>query len=177
MRLIFIEFWDTLKIIETEKFAMPRRRSIEQRKILPDPKFGSELLAKFINVIMVDGKKSIAESIVYNALDTLAQRTGKEALEAFEAALENVRPTVEVKSRRVGGSTYQVPVEVRPVRRNALGMRWIVEAARKRGDKSMALRLANELSDASENKGAAVKKREDVHRMAEANKAFAHYRW
>ena len=156
---------------------MPRRRSIEQHKILPDPKFGSELLAKFINVIMVDGKKSIAESIVYNALDTLAQRTGKEALEAFEAALENVRPTVEVKSRRVGGSTYQVPVEVRPVRRNALGMRWIVEAARKRGDKSMALRLANELSDASENKGAAVKKREDVHRMAEANKAFAHYRW
>ncbi|HHT7640550.1 30S ribosomal protein S7 [Pasteurella multocida] len=156
---------------------MPRRRSIEPRKILPDPKFGSELLAKFINVLMVDGKKSIAEKIVYSALDTLAQRTGKDALEAFEAALDNVRPTVEVKSRRVGGSTYQVPVEVRSVRRNALGMRWIVDAARKRGDKSMALRLANELSDASENKGAAVKKREDVHRMAEANKAFAHYRW
>ncbi|MDU8925497.1 30S ribosomal protein S7 [Pasteurellaceae bacterium LIM206] len=156
---------------------MPRRRSIEPRKILPDPKFGSELLAKFINVLMVDGKKSIAESIVYNALDTLAQRTGKDALEAFEMALENVRPTVEVKSRRVGGSTYQVPVEVRPARRNALGMRWVVEAARKRGDKSMALRLANELSDAAENKGAAVRKREDVHRMAEANKAFAHYRW
>lgn len=136
---------------------MPRRRSIEARKILPDPKFGSELLAKFINVIMVDGKKSVAESIVYGALETLAQRTGKEPLEAFEVALENVRPTVEVKSRRVGGSTYQVPVEVRPVRRNALGMRWIVEAARKRGDKSMALRLANELSDASDNKGAAVK--------------------
>jgi len=152
---------------------MPRRRSVEARKILPDPKFGSELLAKFINVIMVDGKKSVA----YGALETLAQRTGKEPLEAFEVALENVRPTVEVKSRRVGGSTYQVPVEVRPVRRNALGMRWIVEAARKRGDKSMALRLANELSDASDNKGAAVKKREDVHRMAEANKAFAHYRW
>jgi len=142
---------------------MPRRRSVEARKILPDPKFGSELLAKFINVIMVDGKKSVAESIVYGALETLAQRTGKEPLEAFEVALENVRPTVEVKSRRVG--------------RNALGMRWIVEAARKRGDKSMALRLANELSDASDNKGAAVKKREDVHRMAEANKAFAHYRW
>ena len=156
---------------------MPRRRSIEPRKILPDPKFGSELLAKFINVLMVDGKKSIAESIVYGALETLSQRTGKEALEAFEVALENVRPTVEVKSRRVGGSTYQVPVEVRPTRRNALGMRWIVEAARKRGDKSMALRLANELSDAADNKGAAVKKREDVHRMAEANKAFAHYRW
>jgi small subunit ribosomal protein S7 len=156
---------------------MPRRRSIEPRKILPDPKFGSELLAKFINVLMVDGKKSIAESIVYGALDTLAQRSGKEALDAFEAALENVRPTVEVKSRRVGGSTYQVPVEVRPARRNALAMRWIVEAARKRGDKSMALRLANELSDAADNKGAAVKKREDVHRMAEANKAFAHFRW
>jgi small subunit ribosomal protein S7 len=156
---------------------MPRRRSIEPRKILPDPKFGSELLAKFINVLMVDGKKSIAESIVYGALDTLAQRSGKEALDAFEAALENVRPTVEVKSRRVGGSTYQVPVEVRPARRNALAMRWIVEAARKRGDKSMALRLANELSDAADNKGSAVKKREDVHRMAEANKAFAHFRW
>ena len=156
---------------------MPRRRRIEPSKILPDPKFGSELVSKFINVLMVDGKKSIAESIVYNALETLAQRTGKDALEAFEVALENVRPTVEVKSRRVGGSTYQVPVEVRPTRRNALGMRWIVEAARKRGDKSMALRLANELSDAAENKGAAVKKREDVHRMAEANKAFAHFRW
>ncbi|EFM87194.1 30S ribosomal protein S7 [Actinobacillus pleuropneumoniae serovar 11 str. 56153] len=158
-------------------FAMPRRRSVEPRKILPDPKFGSELLAKFINVLMVDGKKSTAESIIYGALETLAQRTGKEALEAFEAALENVRPTVEVKSRRVGGSTYQVPVEVRPSRRNALAMRWIVEAARKRGDKSMALRLANELSDAADNKGTAVKKREDVHRMAEANKAFAHFRW
>ena len=153
---------------------MPRRRVIGQRKILPDPKFGSELLAKFVNILMVDGKKSTA---VYSALETLAQRSGKSELEAFEVALENVRPTVEVKSRRVGGSTYQVPVEVRPVRRNALAMRWIVEAARKRGDKSMALRLANELSDAAENKGTAVKKREDVHRMAEANKAFAHYRW
>ena len=162
---------------------MPRRRVIGQRKILPDPKFGSELLAKFVNILMVDGKKSTAESIVYSALETLAQRSGKSELEAFEVALENVRPTVEVKSRRVGGSTYQVPVEFRPVRRNALAMRWIVEAARKRGDnvylldKSMALRLANELSDAAENKGTAVKKREDVHRMAEANKAFAHYRW
>lgn len=132
---------------------MPRRRVIGQRKILPDPKFGSELLAKFVNILMVDGKKSTAESIVYSALETLAQRSGKSELEAFEVALENVRPTVEVKSRRVGGSTYQVPVEVRPVRRNALAMRWIVEAARKRGDKSMALRLANELSDAAENKG------------------------
>ena len=156
---------------------MPRRRRIEPRKILPDPKFGSELLAKFINVLMVDGKKSTAEAIVYGALETLSQRTGKDALEAFDAALENVRPTVEVKSRRVGGSTYQVPVEVRPTRRNALAMRWVIEAARKRGDKSMALRLANELTDAADNKGSAVKNREDVHRMAEANKAFAHFRW
>ena len=156
---------------------MPRRRRIEPRKILPDPKFGSELLAKFINVLMVDGKKYTAEAIFYGALETLAQRTGKDALEAFDAALENVRPTVEVKSRRVGGSTYQVPVEVRPTRRNALAMRWVIEAARKRGDKSMALRLANELTDAADNKGSAVKKREDVHRMAEANKAFAHFRW
>ena len=156
---------------------MPRRRRIEPRKILPDPKFGSELLAKFINVLMVDGKKSTAEAIVYGALETLSQRTGKDALEAFDSALENVRPTVEVKSRRVGGSTYQVPVEVRPTRRNALAMRWVIEAARKRGDKSMALRLANELTDAADNKGSAVKKREDVHRMAEANKAFAHFRW
>lgn len=156
---------------------MARRHAAGQRKILPEPKFGSELLAKFINILMVDGKKSVAESIVYSALDALAERSGKSHLDAFEAALDNVRPTVEVKSRRVGGSTYQVPVEVRPVRRNALGMRWIVEAARKRSDKSMALRLANELSDAAENKGSAVKKREEVHRMAEANRAFAHYRW
>ena len=156
---------------------MPRRRVIGQRKILPDPKFGSELLAKFINVVMVDGKKSTAESIVYTALDILAQRSGKDHLVAFETALENIRPAVEVKARRVGGSTYQVPVEVRPVRRNALGMRWLVEAARKRGEKSMAQRLAHELSDAADNKGTAVKKREDVHRMAEANKACSHFRF
>lgn len=156
---------------------MPRRHVAGQRKILPDPKFGSDLLAKFVNILMIDGKKSIAESIVYSALDKLAERSGKDHLAAFEVALDNVRPTLEVKSRRVGGSTYQVPVEVRPVRRNALAMRWIVDAARKRGDKSMALRLANELMDAFENKGTAVKKREDVNRMAEANKAFAHYRW
>lgn len=155
---------------------MPRRRVIGQRKILPDPKFGSELLAKFVNILMVDGK-NLLQKPSYTAPRDPAQRSGKDGLEAFEVALENVRPTVEVKSRRVGGSTYQVPVEVRPVRRNALAMRWIVEAARKRGDKSMALRTANELSDAAENKGTAVKKREDVHRMAEANKAFAHYRW
>ena len=156
---------------------MPRRRVVGQRKILPDPKFHNELLAKFINILMVDGKKSIAEKIVYGALDILAQKSEKDQLELFEEALDNIRPSVEVKSRRVGGSTYQVPVEVRPVRRNALAMRWLVEAARKRGEKSMAQRLANEMLDASDSKGSAVKKREDVHRMADANKAFAHYRW
>ena len=157
---------------------MPRRRVVGQRKILPDPKFKNELLAKFINILMVDGKKSTAEKIVYGALDILTEKNSdKEHLELFEIALENIRPQVEVKSRRVGGSTYQVPVEVRPVRRNALAMRWLVDAARKRGEKSMAQRLANEMLDASDNKGSAVKKREDVHRMAEANKAFAHYRW
>ena len=157
---------------------MPRRRVVGQRKILPDPKFKNELLAKFINILMVDGKKSTAEKIVYGALDILTEKnTEKEHLELFEIALDNIRPTVEVKSRRVGGSTYQVPVEVRPVRRNALAMRWLVEAARKRGEKSMAQRLANEMLDASDSKGSAVKKREDVHRMADANKAFAHYRW
>ena len=156
---------------------MPRRRVVGQRKILPDPKFGSELLAKFMNVVMLDGKKSTAEKIVYGALEIVATKADKTHLEIFEVALDNIRPTVEVKSRRVGGSTYQVPVEVRPVRRNALGMRWLVDAARKRGEKSMAQRLAAEMLDAAENKGSAVKKREDVHRMAEANKAFAHYRW
>jgi small subunit ribosomal protein S7 len=157
---------------------MPRRRVVGQRKILPDPKFHNELLAKFINILMVDGKKSTAEKIVYGALDILAAKeSDKDQLELFETALDNIRPQVEVKSRRVGGSTYQVPVEVRPVRRNALAMRWLVEAARKRGEKSMAQRLANEMLDASDSKGSAVKKREDVHRMAEANKAFAHYRW
>ena len=156
---------------------MPRRRVVGQRKILPDPKFHNELLAKFINILMVDGKKSTAEKIVYGALDILVEKSDKDQLELFEEALENIRPQVEVKSRRVGGSTYQVPVEVRPVRRNALAMRWLVEAARKRGEKSMAQRLANEMLDASDSKGSAVKKREDVHRMADANKAFAHYRW
>lgn len=156
---------------------MPRRRVVGQRKILPDPKFNSEILAKFINVLMLDGKKSVAEKIVYDALDVASNKSTKEHLDIFEVALDNVRPSVEVKSRRVGGSTYQVPVEVRPVRRNTLAMRWLIEAARKRGEKSMAYRLAGELLDAAENKGSAVKKREDVHRMAEANKAFAHYRW
>ncbi|WP_111980374.1 30S ribosomal protein S7 [Algibacillus agarilyticus] len=156
---------------------MPRRRVVGQRKILPDPKFKSELLAKFINVVMLDGKKSVAEKIVYGALDIASEKSTKDHLEVFENALDHVRPSVEVKSRRVGGSTYQVPVEVRPVRRNTLGMRWLVEAARKRGEKSMAQRLAAEIVDAAESKGSAVKKREDVHKMADANKAFAHYRW
>lgn len=156
---------------------MPRRRIVGQRKILPEPKFGSELLAKFINILMISGKKSIAEDIVYKSLKILSKRSGKKELDAFESALENVRPAVEVKSRRVGGSTYQVPIEVRQVRRNTLAMRWIILSARKRSDKSMCLRVANELNDAIENKGNAVKKREEIHRMAEANKAFAHYRW
>ena len=156
---------------------MPRRREVPKRQILPDPKFGDLVVSKFMNNVMVDGKKSTAEKIVYGALEIMAEKSGKDHLAVFEEALENVRPSVEVKSRRVGGSTYQVPVEVRPVRRNALAMRWMVEAARKRGEKSMAQRLANEMVDASENKGTAVKKREDVHRMADANKAFAHYRW
>jgi small subunit ribosomal protein S7 len=156
---------------------MPRRREVPKRIILPDPKFGSELLAKFVNTIMKDGKKSIAESVVYGALDAISAKKGGEGVEVLEAALDNVRPSVEVKSRRVGGATYQVPVEVRSSRQNALAMRWLVDAARRRGEKSMALKLAGELMDASEKRGSAVKKREDTHRMAEANKAFAHFRW
>ncbi|ETI61021.1 30S ribosomal protein S7 [Marinomonas profundimaris] len=157
---------------------MPRRRVVAKREILPDPKHGSQLLAKFINHVMVSGKKSVAESIVYNALNTVAERAKTdEPMAIFEKALESIQPMVEVKSRRVGGATYQVPVEVRPVRRAALSMRWLVDASRKRGEKSMALRLAGEILDAAENKGSAVKKREDVHRMAEANKAFSHYRF
>lgn len=156
---------------------MPRRRIVAKREVLPDPKFGNKILAKFMNHVMVDGKKSVAEKIVYGALDVVSTKSGKEAIEAFEAALDNIAPLVEVKSRRVGGATYQVPVEVRPERRNALAMRWLVEHSRKRGEKSMALRLAGEIMDASEGRGSAVKKREDVHRMAEANKAFSHYRF
>lgn len=157
---------------------MPRRRVVAKREVLPDPKHGSQLLAKFINHVMVSGKKSVAESIVYNALQTVSTRAKSEdPMSIFEKALESIQPMVEVKSRRVGGATYQVPVEVRPARRTALSMRWLVEASRKRGEKSMALRLAGEILDASENKGSAVKKREDVHRMAEANKAFSHYRF
>lgn len=156
---------------------MSRRRLIPKRNILPDPKYGDETLAKFINMVMLDGKKSTAERIVYGALDQVVNRTKEEALEVFTRALDNIRPMVEVKSRRVGGATYQVPVEVRPQRRNALAMRWLVDAARKRGEKSMDIRLANEFLDAADNRGSAVKKREDTHRMAEANKAFSHYRW
>ena len=156
---------------------MPRRRVVGQRKILPDPKFGSELLAKFINVVMVDGKKSVSESIVYGALDIIATKSGKDHLAIFEEALDHIRPTVEVKSRRVGGSTYQVPVEVRPVRQLSLAIRWLTDAARKRNERTMAERLANELSDAANDKGSAFKKKEDTYKMAEANKAFAHYRW
>ncbi|MDI3326855.1 30S ribosomal protein S7 [Pontibacterium granulatum] len=156
---------------------MPRRRVAAKREILPDPKFGNTTLAKFMNHVMISGKKSVAEKIVYGALDKIQERTGNDPLEVFDKALETVQPMVEVKSRRVGGATYQVPVEVRPARRMALAMRWLVDASRSRGEKSMALRLAGELADAAEGRGAAVKKREDVHRMAEANKAFAHYRF
>ena len=156
---------------------MSRRRVIARRSILPDPKYGNETVAKFINVIMKSGKKSIAEAIVYGALDRVAERTKGDALEIFIRALGNVRPVVEVKSRRVGGATYQVPVEVRASRQSALAMLWLVDASRKRGEKSMGLRLAGEFMDAAENRGTAVKKREDTHRMAEANKAFSHYRW
>lgn len=156
---------------------MPRRREVPKRVILPDPKFGSELLAKFINTVMKDGKKSIAENIVYGALDEISAKKGNDGIEILSTALDNVRPSVEVKSRRVGGATYQVPVEVRSSRQNALAMRWLVEAARKRGEKSMAHKLAGELMDAAEKRGSAVKKREDTHKMAEANKAFAHFRW
>ncbi len=171
---------------------MPRRREVPKREILPDPKHHSEMLAKFINVLMVSGKKSTAEKIIYGALDVMEERLNKikktedesgesatsgGVLRAFEKALDNVRPTVEVRSRRVGGATYQVPVEVRSDRSVALGMRWIVQAARSRGEKGMMLRLAGELIDAFESKGSAVKKREETHKMAKANQAFAHFRW
>jgi small subunit ribosomal protein S7 len=156
---------------------MPRRRVVAKREVLPDPKFGSKILAKFMNHVMVDGKKSIAEKIVYGALDIVSERSGSDPLEVFEAALEAISPMVEVKSRRVGGATYQVPVEVRAERRSALAMRWLVEHSRARGEKSMVLRLAGEITDAADGRGSAVKKREDVHRMAEANRAFSHFRF
>ncbi len=156
---------------------MSRRRAAERREILPDPKFGNLLLARFINMVMKSGKKSVAERIIYGALDQIQERGSNDPVEVLDKALDNIRPTVEVKSRRVGGATYQVPVEVRALRRTTLAMRWVIDAARNRSEKSMALRLAGELMDASESRGAAVKRKEDTHRMAEANKAFAHYRW
>lgn len=156
---------------------MPRRREVPKREVLPDPKFGSQDLSKFVNVLMTSGKKSVAERILYGALDQVSKKTGKDAMEVFELAITNAKPQVEVKSRRVGGANYQVPVEVRPSRRMALSMRWLKDAARKRGEKSMDMRLAGELIDAAEGRGGAVKKREEVHRMAEANKAFSHFRF
>ena len=156
---------------------MPRRREVPQRKVLPDPKFSDLQVAKFVNMLMKHGKKSVGENIVYRAFDSVNNKNGEEGLEVFKKALENVRPSVEVKSRRVGGATYQVPVEVRPSRQITLAMRWIIEAAKKRGEKSMINKLAGELIDASGQKGSAIKKREDTLRMAEANKAFSHYRW
>ncbi|BCB25652.1 30S ribosomal protein S7 [Sulfurimicrobium lacus] len=156
---------------------MPRRREVPKREVLPDPKYGNQELAKFVNVLMIQGKKAVAERIIYGALDQIQKKSGKDPIEVFTLALTNVRPMVEVKSRRVGGANYQVPVEVRSVRRTALAMRWVRDAARKRGEKSMGIRLAGELMDAAENRGSAIKKREEVHRMAEANKAFAHFRF
>ena len=157
---------------------MPRRREVPKRDVLPDPKFGSVELTKCMNVLMIDGKKAVAERIVYGALEQIAKKVqGKEAIEVFNEAIANAKPVVEVKSRRVGGANYQVPVEVRPSRRLALAMRWVRDAARKRGEKSMDLRLAGELIDAAEGRGGAMKKREEVHRMAEANKAFSHFRF
>ena len=156
---------------------MPRRREVPKRTILPDPKFGDQTVAKFINVMMLDGKKSIAERIIYGALDIISERGAEKPLDVFYEALDNIRPVVEVKSRRVGGATYQVPVEVRPSRRNALAMRWLVDSARNRSEKSMTQRLAGELMDAAEKRGGAARKKDEVHRMVEANKAFSHFRF
>ena len=156
---------------------MPRRREVPKREVLPDPKYGSQDIAKFINVLMTRGKKSVAEGIMYSALEQITKKAGKDALEVFNQAVNNVKPMVEVKSRRVGGANYQVPVEVRSGRRMALAMRWLRDAARSRGEKSMGARLAGELAEAAEGRGGAMKKREEVHRMAEANKAFSHYRF
>src|SRR5262249_37470375 len=154
-----------------------RRAGATRREVLPDPKHGSRLVARFVNMMMYGGKKSVAERIMYDAMDVMEERTRQESIKLFKAAIDNCKPAVEVKSRRVGGSTYQVPVEVRPDRRTALSMRWIIGAARRRAEKSMSAKLAAELLDAANNRGTAVKKREDTHKMAEANKAFAHYRW
>jgi len=156
---------------------MPRRREIPKREILPDAIYNSQLVTKFVNVLMRDGKKATAQRIFYDALETIAERTSDDPMKVFKRAVENVKPGVEVKSRRVGGSTYQVPIEVRPSRRLALSIRWLIQAAAARGEKQMRQKLANELMDASDNRGGAVKKKDDTHRMAEANKAFSHYRW
>ncbi len=154
-----------------------RRRKAPVRPVLPDPVYGSKVLTKFINAVMLDGKKSVAQKVVYNALARIESKTGEKAIDIFNKAMDNVKPVMEVKSRRVGGATYQVPIEVRPVRQQSLGIRWIVDAARKRNERTMMERLSNELMDAATEKGAAFKKKEDTYKMAEANKAFAHYRW
>ncbi len=156
---------------------MPRRREVPKRQILPDPLYNSQLVTKFVNVVMRDGKKSVAEKLLYDALDQIQERTQEDPMKVFKKAVDNVKPVVEVKSRRVGGSTYQVPIEVRPSRRLALSMRWLIQSASKRGEKTMDVRLAQEFMDAANHRGAAIKKKDDTHRMAEANKAFAHYRW
>ncbi len=156
---------------------MPRRREVPKREVLPDPIYNSQLVTRFINVLMKDGKKTTAEKTLYQALDLIEERSGEDPMKAFKKAIENVKPTLEVKSRRVGGSTYQVPVEVRPNRRLALSFRWLILSARARGEKTMREKLAGEFLDAADSRGAAIKKKEDTHRMAEANKAFAHYRW
>ena len=156
---------------------MPRRGQIAKRDVLPDPLYNSKLVTRLINSVMYDGKKGVAQKIVYDAFDIIKEKTGKEPLEVFEAAMENVMPMLEVKARRVGGATYQVPIEVRPARRQTLGLRWLVGYARKRGEKTMKERLAGEIMDACNNLGASVKKREDTHKMADSNKAFAHFRW
>ena len=156
---------------------MPRRGNVPKREVLPDPMYRSVLVTKLINSIMLDGKKGVAQKVVYNAFDTIKEKTGKDPMEVFEAAMENIMPSLEIKARRVGGATYQVPIEVRPARRQTLGLRWLTNYARSRSEKNMADRLAGEIMDAANNTGSAVKKREDTHKMAEANKAFAHYRW
>ena len=156
---------------------MPRRREIPRREVLPDPIYNSQLVTRFVNVLMKDGKKTVAERILYDALDIMGERSGEDPMKAFKKAIDNVKPTVEVKSRRVGGSTYQVPIEVRPNRRLALSFRWLIQAAKSRGEKTMREKLAGEFLEAAESRGNAIKKKEDTHRMAEANKAFAHYRW
>ena len=156
---------------------MPRRAIVQKRDVLPDPKYGNRLVAKFTNILMHEGKKSVAEAILYNCLDLIGERTKQDPMKIFKQAIDNVKPALEVKSRRVGGSTYQVPVEVRPERRTSLSMRWIIQYAGQRGEKTMAERLAAEVGDAANNRGGAIKKKEDTHKMAEANRAFAHYRW